>query len=94
MTTPVAPMTTATPTVTSAVVTTAVVTTLLTTPVASVITTQAPVSQLTDGQPQVPTNATTIAAPTVTPFLGAATANNAQGAIVGLLAAVGIFAAL
>jgi len=54
----------------------------------------APVSEFTDGQPQVPTNATTVAAPTVTPFKGAATANNAQGTIAALLAAVGVFVAL
>ncbi|MCJ1250250.1 Mucin-13 [Trapelia coarctata] len=93
-TTPAPETTTTTAVVAATTVTSAVVTTLSTTVPATVITTQAPVSEFTDGQPQVPTNATTIAAPTVTPFKGAATANNAQGAIAALLAAVGVFVAL
>jgi len=79
-----------TPASTAAVTTAPAVTSTL----ATVTTAVAPVSEFTDGQPQQPTNATTIALPTVTPFKGAADNNKAQGAIVGLLAAVGVFVAL
>jgi len=89
--------TTTTPAATTPAVTSttpAVTTPAITSTLATVVTTLAPVSEFTDGQPQKPTNATTVALPTVTPFKGAADSNKAQGAVMGLLAALGIFVAL
>jgi len=53
------------------------------------------VSVISDGQPQVPTNASTLTTPTITPFKGAAANNQAQLAGVAMLiGAVGALVAL
>ncbi|MCJ1392700.1 hypothetical protein MMC18_005571 [Xylographa bjoerkii] len=53
------------------------------------------VSVISDGQPQVPTNASTLTTPTITPFKGAAVNNQAQLAGVAMLiGAVGALVAL
>ncbi|MCJ1414469.1 hypothetical protein MMC32_000795 [Xylographa parallela] len=53
------------------------------------------VSVISDGQPQAPTNATTLASATITPFKGAAANNKAQSAGVAMLVgAVGAIFAL
>jgi len=92
--TPTPASTTAAPSSTPASTTPAITSAAATSTLATVTTIVPPVSEFTDGQPQGPTNATTVALPTVTPFKGAADSNKAQGAIVGLLAAVGVFVAL
>jgi len=63
-------------------------------PVATVTTQPAPVSEFTDGQPQAPTSVvvSNITSPTLTPFKGAASGNNANQIVAGM--AVGIAAAL
>ncbi|MCJ1396943.1 hypothetical protein MMC11_000135 [Xylographa trunciseda] len=53
------------------------------------------VSVISDGQPQVPTNATVLTTPTIAPFKGAAANNKAQlGGVAMLVGAVGAIFAL
>ncbi|MCJ1476011.1 hypothetical protein MMC13_004675 [Lambiella insularis] len=88
----------ATATTTAAALT--MTTTMAASPVTTVVTSATPssavvVSVISDGQPQVPTNATTLTTPTVTPFKGAAATAQAQFAGVAMLVgAVGAFFAL
>ncbi|MCJ1292575.1 hypothetical protein MMC34_004126 [Xylographa carneopallida] len=96
-TTAAAASTTPAPVTTSPVASTTLTTTV---PVVSTVTSAAPTSAITssatptsvvivsvisDGQPQVPTNATTLASATITPFKGAAATNKAQFAGVAML---------